>query len=72
VAWLRRSGLCDVAAGVVALILAELILLAVEQIDMRAGTDTVLVRVVGVWSGETAPCLPVCQQAGYAHEGAGL
>ncbi len=37
------------AAGVVALIRVEAIWLAVEPLDMRAGTDTILARVVKVF-----------------------
>ncbi len=43
------SRLCGMAAGVVALIRVEAIWLAVEPIDMRAGPDTVLARVVKVF-----------------------
>ena len=42
------------ASGVVALIRIEAIWLATEPLDMRAGTDTVLARVVKVF-GATRP-----------------
>ncbi|MCY1269976.1 hypothetical protein D9M69_173500 [compost metagenome] len=41
-----RSRVCRVATGVAALIRVEAIWLATEPLDMRAGTDTVLARVV--------------------------
>ncbi len=48
-AWLGRSRLRRVAAGVVALIRIEAVWLATEPLDMRAGTDTALARVVKVF-----------------------
>jgi hypothetical protein len=40
------GGVCELAARVVALIRIDAIWLATEPLDMRAGTDTVLARVV--------------------------
>ncbi len=45
--------------------------LAVEPLDMRAGFDTALARVITVFGGASAPCLPLCQPAGQSPEGAG-
>jgi len=45
--------------------------LATQPMDMRAGTDTALARVVSVFGGEAALRLPFCQSPGQPHEGAG-
>lgn len=44
--------------------------LATEPLDLRAGTDTALARVVAVFGGAAALCLPVRQQARQPDEGA--
>jgi hypothetical protein len=44
--------------------------LAVEPMDMRAGPDTALARVVGLWRA-AAPCLCVCQCPRHPDEGVG-
>lgn len=41
--------MCELVARAVALIRIEAVWLAVEALDMRAGTDTVLNRVVRVF-----------------------
>ena len=44
--------------------------LATVPLDMRAGTDTALARVVAVFGA--TPAMPICsQQARQPHEGAG-
>lgn len=48
-AGLRRERLCTVVARVAALIRIDAVWLAVEPLDMRAGTDTALARVVKVF-----------------------
>lgn len=47
------------AARVVALIRVDVIWLAVEPLDMRAGTETILARVVKVF-GAARPTTPTC------------
>lgn len=46
--------------------------LATEPLDMRAGPDTALARVVQVFGSAKPPlCLSVCQQALQPDEGSG-
>ena len=46
--------------------------LAVDPMDMRAGTERLLARVVQVFGAAQAHHgLPVCQREGHAHQGAG-
>ena len=45
----ERRRVREIAAGVVAVIRIEAIWLATEPLDMRAGTDTILARVVKVF-----------------------
>ena len=60
-AGIGRSAVRPVAARVVALIRVDAIWLAVEPLDMRAGTETILARVVKVFGAARPPRLPVCQ-----------
>lgn len=51
----------------------DAIWLATEPVDMRAGADTLLARMVMVFgAARPAPCLSVCQPTCDANEGAGL
>lgn len=45
----------------------EHIWLATEPMDMRAGTETALVRVVGVFDAAKPHCLPLCKSPRQPH-----
>ena len=59
----RSQRLCGLAARAAAVIRVECVWLAVEPLDMRAGTDAALARVVPVFgAAQAAPRLPVRQR----------
>lgn len=62
----------DLAAGSAEVIRVDAAWFAVEPLDLRAGADTALARVVNVFGQTRAHhALSVCQQASEPDEGAG-
>lgn len=58
-------GLCAVIARMALMIRVEALWLSAESLDMRAGIESILARVVrGLWRGAAAPCSSLCQSRG--------